>query len=144
MMIPHHQQAVDMSEFAQARTQTPEVLELAEQISRAQGPEIEEMRAWLTAVGISDHMDDHMDDHAGHGGMDGMLSEEELKKLEAASGAEFDKLFLESMIEHHLGAIEMTRPIENSSNPRVAKLAKAIIETQQQEIELMRELLKNY
>lgn len=82
-----------------------------------------------------------MDSHAGHM-MDGMLSEEEMDELKSARGVEFDRLFLEGMIKHHEGAIDMADDVDDSKNPDVAKLAQSILITQRAEIELMKELLQ--
>jgi uncharacterized protein (DUF305 family) len=79
--------------------------------------------------------------HMGHM-MDGMLSDEEMSDLAAATGSRFDKLFLEGMIKHHEGAIEMAQMVTDSKNSEVAALAKVIIEAQQREILTMNELLK--
>jgi uncharacterized protein (DUF305 family) len=131
MMIPHHQQAIDMSDLALKNSTNPEVLALAQQIKDAQSPEIEQMKSW----GASSMA------HMGHM-MDGMLSDEEMSDLAAATGSRFDKLFLEGMIKHHEGAIEMAQMVTDSKNSEVAALAKVIIEAQQREILTMNELLK--
>ncbi len=132
MMIPHHEQAIVMSDLALSNTNNPEILKLAQEIKDAQNPEIDLMSSW-EGVDASTHM--------GHTMM-GMLSEEEIDELKAASGSTFDRLFLEGMIKHHEGAIDMASMIDNSSNPEVAKLGKNIISTQRAEIELMKQLLK--
>lgn len=139
MMIPHHQQAVDMSDLALERSTDPDVLELAEQIRDAQAPEIEQMQGWLDAAGAGTSMGHSPADM----GMDmgGMLSDEDMTALENATGAEFDRLYLEGMIEHHEGAIQMTQMIEDSRNAEVRALAEAIVESQTAEIERMEELL---
>ena len=134
MMIPHHQQAVDMSALAQTRSTNPDVLALAKQISAAQLPEIEQMRGWLTRAGASMDMG-----HSMH--MDGMLSEDQMTKLSAASGTEFDRLFLEGMIAHHEGAIAMASMIADSPNTEAAKLGSAIITSQTAEISDMKTML---
>lgn len=141
MMIPHHEQAVEMSILAETRASDPFVKQLAADIKAAQQPEIDQMAGWLDEWGapVMDGMD-AMSAHGGHG-MSGMLSDEELAALEAATGAEFDRLFAEGMIAHHEGAIEMAEPVEDSSDPRVAELAGAIITAQEREIALMREFL---
>jgi uncharacterized protein (DUF305 family) len=135
MMIPHHQQALDMSELALSIAQSPDVLELAAQIKAEQDPEITLMRSWLTSAGASEDM--------GHGshGMGGMLSEEEMAALLQASGPEFEKLFLEGMILHHEGAIDMTQMIQDSKNPEVKALAESIVSSQQIQIDYMKTLL---
>jgi uncharacterized protein (DUF305 family) len=71
-----------------------------------------------------------------------MLSDDELKELESATGPEFDKLFLTGMIKHHEGAIDMAEMVTDSRNQEVSTLAKQIINAQQAEIESMKKLLK--
>jgi uncharacterized protein (DUF305 family) len=134
MMIPHHQQAVELGAIALNGEASAEVLALAKKIADDQTHEIEHMEAWLDAAGASDHMDHDM-------AMDGMLTEEQLDTLKAAKGPEFDRLFLEGMIAHHEGAIAMAKDVENSKNKDVAEMAASIIETQTAEIEYMKELL---
>lgn len=131
MMIPHHEQAIEMSDIALLNTTNPEVLQIAQEIKDAQSPEIELMKSW-TGVKASTH--------AGHM-MDGMLSESELSELRQAKGKEFDLLFLKGMIKHHEGAIKMAQEVANSMNKDVADLSSAIIQAQQLEIAKMNELL---
>ena len=135
MMIPHHSQAVTMSELALANTTNPEVLALATAIRDAQGPEITQMQSWLD-------QSDYSGTHAGHMDMGGMLSDEEIAKLAIAKGAAFDRLFLEGMIAHHEGAIEMAEMIKDSTNSEVKKLFNNIVSSQSAEIEAMKTLLK--
>jgi uncharacterized protein (DUF305 family) len=135
MMIPHHQQAVDMSELAIENAVDPEVRALAEQIRNAQAPEIELMESWLDEAGVRMSMGEH------GMGMGGMLSEDEMTALENATGAEFERLYLEGMIEHHEGAIQMAQMILDSENPEVKELGEAIVESQTAEIEQMKEML---
>ena len=136
MMIPHHEQAIEMSDIALQNSTNLEIRDLATKIKGEQAPEIELMESWTDS-----HMGSHMDSHAGHM-MDGMLSEEEINELKSARGVEFDRLFLEGMIKHHEGAIDMADDVDDSKNPDVAKLAQSILITQRAEIELMKELLK--
>ncbi len=135
MMIPHHEQAVTMSKLALTNTTNPQVLDLAQRIKAAQEPEIVQMNTWLDG-GYS------MMGHDGHQ-MGGMLSDEELAKLENLKDKEFDQRFLESMIVHHEGAIQMTQMITDSSNSEVKTLADNIITSQTKEIAEMKELLAN-
>ena len=135
MMIPHHSQAVTMSELALANSTNPDVLALATAIRDAQGPEITQMQGWLD-------QSDYSGTHAGHMDMGGMLSDEEIAKLAIAKGAAFDRLFLESMIAHHEGAIEMAEMIKDSTNSEVKKLFSNIVSSQSAEIEAMKALLK--
>ena len=120
-----------MSDIALTNSTSDEVLALARDIKAAQAPEIELMGSW-TGVNASTHMG-HM--------MDGMLSEEEIQKLRDTEGAAFDRLFLEGMIKHHQGAIEMADMIIDSANDEAALLGKNIVESQSAEIERMRQLL---
>ncbi|MFM7138883.1 MAG: DUF305 domain-containing protein [Actinomycetes bacterium] len=133
MMIPHHEQAVTMSNFALTNTTNPEVLDLAQRIKAGQEPEIVQMNTWLDG-GYS------MMGHDGHQ-MGGMLSDEDLAKLGTLKDKEFDQMFLTSMIEHHEGALQMTQMIVNSSNPVVKTLADNIMNSQTKEIAEMKELL---
>ena len=138
MMIPHHEQAIEMSDVILAKSEVDQgVLDLAQQIKDAQGPEIELMESWLDAWG--------MPSSGGMGGMDhgdGMMSDADMAALEAADGAEAAQLFLEQMIEHHEGAIEMAQDeLDDGVNPDVLALADRIIVSQTAEIATMRELL---
>ena len=137
MMIPHHQQAVEMSDLALKNSTNPDVIALAEKIKAAQAPEIDQMQKWKDSDTSSGHgmMDDF--DH----GMMGMLSDEEFAALQKARGTAFDKLFLEGMIKHHAGAIVMAEMVVDSANSEATALGKAIIESQTAEIEEMKTLL---
>jgi len=135
MMIPHHSQAVTMSKLALANSTNPEILTLATAIRDAQGPEITQMQSWLD-------QSDYSGTHAGHMDMGGMLSDEELAELSTAKGSTFDRLFLEGMIAHHEGAIQMAQMIKDSTNSEVKKLFTNIVSSQSAEIEAMKALLK--
>ena len=145
-MIPHHAQAVRMSEMAVQNTESQDVLDLAADISAAQDPEIEQMSGWLEAWG-EPVPDTDMGGMGGMGGMDGMdmagmMSPEEMDSLDAATGAAFDKMFLTSMIEHHEGAIDMAQTQRaEGENAEAVELAETIEETQTAEIKTIRELL---
>lgn len=141
MMIPHHEQAVEMSDMILGKADVdPRVLDLAQQIKDAQGPEIELMQSWLEDWGMAGAGDMDGMDGMGHG--DGMMSEDDMAALDAAQGAEAARLFLEQMIVHHKGAIEMAEAqLEDGSNPEVIALAQSIIESQTAEISTMQDLL---
>ena len=142
MMIPHHEQAVVMSDYALENTSNPEVLALAEQIKAAQQPEIEQMTSWLEEWGVPVMSGmDAMGAHAGHG-MSGMITDEQLDELAGATDADFDVLYLAYMIDHHEGAIDMAQSVVDSQDPRVAALAAAIIEAQRAEIVQMQRLIE--
>jgi uncharacterized protein (DUF305 family) len=135
MMIPHHEQAVVMSDLAVTRAQDPQLLALAEEIKGAQAPEIELMQSWLQTWGFDRISgDEAMAAHGDHG-MAGMLTDQQLQELADAQGAEFDRLFAEYMIEHHRGAILMAQDVLlDGADPAVAALAREIIVTQEREI----------
>ena len=136
MMIPHHEQAVVMSDLALSISKDADVLKLAKQIKDAQAPEIIKMQGWLTDAGLSEDPGHSMGD-----GMGGMLSDSELSALKVSTGKAFDKLFLAGMIAHHEGAIQMVMMIENSPNSEIKNLGQAIVKSQSTEINLMKELL---
>jgi|TARA_B100000519_G_scaffold197767_1_gene206079 uncharacterized protein (DUF305 family) len=138
MMIPHHEQAVEMSDMILAKSDVdPRVLELAQQIKDAQQPEIDTMEGWLEDWGV-DGMDMGGMDHGG----DGMMSEEDMAALEAATGPEAARLFLEQMILHHQGAIEMAEAeLQDGKNADALALAQAVVDTQSAEITTMQDLL---
>ncbi|WP_279100417.1 DUF305 domain-containing protein [Gordonia bronchialis] len=139
MMIPHHQQAVEMAELVNGRTTNPQLIALATRIKNAQQPEIDQMTARLTSWGVETSTDEHStDEHSGHGDMSGMMSEADMAALRAASGAEFDTRWINMMIQHHMGAIAMAdTEIAEGSDPASKALAAQIKSTQQAEIDEM-------
>ncbi|MFC8038978.1 DUF305 domain-containing protein [Paenarthrobacter sp. NPDC057355] len=139
MMIPHHAQAVEMSDAILAKKDIPSaVTALAVQIKGAQAPEIEKMTAWLK--GWSEPMMGSSG-HAGHG-MDGMVSDTELQKLKDAHGTEAARLYLSQMIAHHEGAVTMAKTeISQGKSSEAVQLAKDIVAAQEQEIQEMKTLL---
>lgn len=142
MMIIHHEGAIEMSQLAVEQAETPEVVALAERIAEAQGPEIDEMTAWLSAWGEDVSPDDHGGMDMGGMDMNGMSQEEIMTQLDALSGAEFDQAFLEAMIAHHEGAIGMSeQQLADGQNPDAVALAEKIIDDQQAEITEMQEIL---
>ncbi|MDO9496166.1 MAG: DUF305 domain-containing protein [Nocardioides sp.] len=145
-MIPHHEQAIAIAQLGQGRANSEEVLSLAENIEAAQGPEIETLQGWLETWGedVPSGAMDHGDmGHDSSGAMPGMMDAEEMSDLMAASGAGWDQMFLEMMIEHHEGAIEMAQvEVEQGDNPAAVALAEKIISDQQAEITQMQELLQ--
>jgi uncharacterized protein (DUF305 family) len=134
MMIPHHQQAVDMGTLAETRAKSPAVKALAAQIKAEQSPEIIQMKGWLTQANASLDMGHSM-------GMGGMLTTTEMTALKNASGAEFDRLYLIGMIGHHKGAIHMAQMVVDSNNAEANKLGHAIITSQTKQITYMQGLL---
>ncbi|MGA5347481.1 DUF305 domain-containing protein [Streptomyces griseoincarnatus] len=140
-MIPHHRQAVEMADLAPDRARSAEVKKLAAEIKKAQAPEIEKLSGWLTSWGETVPAEGAMD-HSMHGGMDGMMSAEEMTALENASGRAFDTAFMEMMIKHHEGAVEMAKTEQSDgAHTPARKMAVDIIASQSAEIEQMKKLL---
>ena len=139
MMIPHHEQAVEMADMAldPDASSSVEVRELAVDIKAAQDPEIETMRAWLEAWGAPQEAPSAMDHDSG------MMSQGDMGALASAEGAEFDQMWLTMMIEHHEGAITMARDVQSTTeDEEVAALAEDIIAAQEAEIATMQTLLE--
>ena len=146
-MIPHHQQAVEMSDIVLAEQGVDaRVTDLATRIKAAQGPEIKQMQGWLGQWGNppmppmtpgEGHTMDGMS-----GDAMGMMSDEQMTALKNANGAEAGKLFLTGMITHHEGAIAMAQTeIKDGSFAPAVELARSIVTTQQQEIDTMKGIL---
>ena len=141
MMIPHHEQAIEMADIALDPLvgASDAVKSLATRIKAAQDPEISKMKAFLTSWKERLTPDSSMD----HGDMmDGMLSADDIKKLSSLRGAEFDREWMNGMIEHHEGAIEMAKEVlEDGKDTAVKALATAVATAQDSEILEMKELL---
>lgn len=144
MMIPHHVQAVDMSEILLAKEGVPaDVADLAQRVIDAQGPEIDRMNAMLKAWGEAPVTEDSLPD-MDHGDMAGMMTGEDLAALDAADGPEGARLYLEQMIAHHEGAVEMAREqVADGVNPQAVGLAEQVIADQEAEIAEMEQMLDN-
>jgi uncharacterized protein (DUF305 family) len=142
-MIPHHEQALEMAELLLDKDGVDErVVALAERIQEAQQPEIDLMTSWLEDWGVDLDMGDMGDMPGMDHGDDGMMSDDDMNALEAASGEEASALFLEQMIEHHEGAIEMAeQELDNGLNVGALELAQQIIDAQRAEVAEMHELL---
>jgi uncharacterized protein (DUF305 family) len=150
-MIVHHRGAIAMADLAAERAENPQVQDLAERISAAQGPEIDTMTSWLEAWGedVPEGMSMESASSGGHGGMGeetsaaGRDMEASMAELEAAPAGEFDRMFLEMMIEHHQGAVEMAQTEQaEGENPEAVELAQTIETDQTQEIQEMQQLLQ--
>ncbi|AWK76762.1 DUF305 domain-containing protein (plasmid) [Rhodococcus oxybenzonivorans] len=156
MMYPHHAQAVEMANMVEGRTTNPQVLDLAKKIAAAQGPEMEQMTALLAQRGLTVPSTDASGGMSGmnHGGpsgaaedgmsgMSGMMTPEQMTDLAGKSGADFDTAWLNMMIEHHTGAIEMAQTeLADGENAEAKKMATDIIAAQQAEITTMQALLQ--
>jgi uncharacterized protein (DUF305 family) len=141
MMIPHHAQALEMARLAQVRAEDDAVRSLARRIEGAQGPEIRSMAAWLAVRGL-DVPEGHHGDHGARGGaMPGMLTSGQLRDLRAARGAEFDRLFLAGMIQHHQGAVDMAATeLEEGVDTLALEMAGEVSSGQLAEIRRMEDL----
>ncbi|WP_448005173.1 DUF305 domain-containing protein [Agromyces bauzanensis] len=111
-MIEHHAQAIAMTGYVEERTQDRDIRLLAERMRVSQDDEIDLMAGWLQDRGQPIRNEGH-DAHA-DGGMPGMLTDEQLARLEASTDAAFDRLFLEYMIQHHQGAVQMVDELYRS------------------------------
>ena len=138
-MIPHHSQAVEMVDILLPKADVDaRVVTLAEQIRAAQAPEIEQMQGWLQEWGNPPMP--AMD----HGSMDGMVAPADIETLRGAPGPEATKLFLEQMIGHHEGAITMAQAeIDGGQYQPAIEMARAIIDSQQKEIDEMNAILSS-
>ncbi|MEC5182169.1 DUF305 domain-containing protein [Arthrobacter sp. CG_A4] len=136
-MIPHHTQAVEMSNMIlKKQGLDARIVTLATKIKAAQAPEIEQMTGWLKSWNEPNQM------ASGHGMGDGMMGDDDLKKLDAAQGTAAAKLFLSQMIAHHEGAVMMAKTESSQGkNPDAVNLSKAIVTSQEAEIQEMKGLL---
>ncbi|WP_410870613.1 DUF305 domain-containing protein [Nocardia sp. A7] len=138
MMYPHHAQAVEMAKMVPSRTENQQLIALAAQVEKAQAPEMAQITDLLT--GFSEPAPSA----GGHGGHDmpGMMTDAQMSSLQAATGADFDKQWLEMMIDHHEDAVGMAQTELNSGvNPASRELATKIVADQEAEITTMRGML---
>ena len=136
MMIPHHQQAIDISNIALKTSKDLELLALAGTIINTQTAEIAQMKSWLKDAGATMDMGHSMT------GMGGMLDDAELSALSAATGKFFDSQWLKGMIGHHDGAIHMTQMIEDASNSEIKAFGENVVKDQSAQIVQMKAMLK--
>jgi uncharacterized protein (DUF305 family) len=138
LMLPHSDQAVSMTDLLlDKRGVNSEAAALARQIRDAQQAEIDTMNGWFEAMGRP-----KVEEGPHHGGLEGMLDENEMQQLDLANARDGQRLFLEGMIKHHTGAIELAkREIADGQHPGAVELANNIARTQQHEIEVMTDLL---
>lgn len=146
-MLAHHGQALVMTALVEERTDTRSLRLLSERIEVSQRDEIQQMVQWLRARGaeVPNWEGGHGSHSAHHAGMPGILSEAQLARLSAASGAEFDRLFLEFMIEHHRGALTMVDALlatpASGQEVDIFRIASEIAADQAAEIQRMQRLL---
>ena len=140
MMAIHHEGAIVMADLVATKGSSEEVKALGERISAAQGPEIDEMHALLQGWGAPIAGEDSM------GGMDmgGADQDAAMTELAAVTGADFDRSFLELMIEHHRSALTMAETeLAEGQSPQALGLAQTIIDAQEAEIAEMEQLLQS-
>jgi uncharacterized protein (DUF305 family) len=137
MMIPHHQQAIDISDLALTKSSDPELLALAKDIRDGQGAEIVTMKAWLEKAGA-----DLDPGHSMGHDMGGMLSDSELAALKAATGKSFDLLWLKGMTGHHDGALHMATMITDARNAEIKSFGQAIVTLQSAQNKQMAAMIK--
>ena len=134
MMIPHHEQAIEMSDLLSGKSGiSAGSMDLAQEIAAAQTAEIAQMKTLLDDWGVNS---------MGDMGDMGMMSDDDMEALADAEGTDAERIFLTGMIDHHEGAIEMAEPeVENGESAETVALATDIIRAQRIEIELMKDLL---
>ncbi|BBY58683.1 hypothetical protein MSAR_18190 [Mycolicibacterium sarraceniae] len=138
MMIPHHQQAVELAALAAQHTTNQALLTLASTISAEQQPEIQAMKAMLLQWDVDPNA---MGDHGGMA-MQGMVDDATMTRLASLNGPEFDTLWLQAMIGHHQGAIEMANTeLAKGQSPDMIAMAKNMVTAQQAEINQMKQML---
>ena len=141
-MIPHHQQALEMSQLAPNRTNSPAILEIAGRIEAAQRDEVAFMTQWLTSRGEPLR---RSEDHHEHHTMRGMATPEQMENLADASATDFDRQFLTLMITHHEGALHMVEDLMEQPgaayDPMLFEFTNDVTNDQSKEIERMHEVL---
>ncbi|WP_433532965.1 DUF305 domain-containing protein [Micromonospora sp. CA-263727] len=137
MMIPHHEQALVMAELVAERGKSPQLKLIADRILAAQEPEIKVLDAWLTERGLNRNSGGNHEHTMG-----GMQSAEALNRLTDARGAEFDRMFVKMMTEHHQGAIDMAGEAQALGvDPIINEFSSSVIVEQNVEINRMRDVL---
>ncbi len=140
-MIAHHGQAIYMSRLAAERGANPRLLKFATKIDHAQQAEIRLMQEWLAAN--KQIVPDSASYHTTM--MPGMLTKEQLARLNTAKGADFDRAFLELMIQHHMGALKMVDDLHaaplSAQDVDISVFANDVVSVQTAEIEAMQQML---
>lgn len=162
-MIVHHAQAVEMVELLETRGSHAALRRLGQRIALSQEAEMDLMRTWLTERGQPLEMpgmgnDHNAMDHSAHAGhtmsasdtplMSGMLSPKQMQALAAATGPAFDRLFLEGMIQHHQGALDMVDALLEdpgaAQDPMLSDFTTSVVADQSAEILRMQSLLSDF
>lgn len=150
-MLVHHAQAVEMVELLKTRASSETVRRLGERIAQSQEAEMELMQEWLLGRGLPVAAADPHAGHQGHGAdpntpaMPGMLSPAQMATLAAADGPAFDRLFLEGMIQHHQGALDMVEDLlsapDTAEDPMLSEFTSSVTADQSAEILRMQTIL---
>ncbi|WIE75657.1 DUF305 domain-containing protein [Curtobacterium sp. MCSS17_007] len=140
MMLPHHEQAVEMSDVLLAKGSGVDdrVTDLAKQIKAEQSPEINQLTNWLKGWGEPTESE-----HSGMGhSMSGMMSDSDMNDLDQASAKDAAKLYLEQMVQHHNGAVDMAKTeVDKGKNTDAVAMAKSIVSSQTEQITQMQDML---
>ncbi|MFJ4220520.1 DUF305 domain-containing protein [Curtobacterium luteum] len=140
MMLPHHQQAVEMSDMLLAKGSGVDtgVTDLAKQIKAEQSPEIKQLTGWLEGWG-----EPAESEHSGMGhSMSGMMSDSDMNGLDQASAKDAAKLYLEQMVQHHKGAVDMAKTeVDKGKNTKAVAMAKSIVSSQTEQITQLQDML---
>lgn len=140
MMLPHHKQAVEMSDMLLAKGDgvDPDVATLAKQIKAEQGPEITQLTSWLKGWGEPTGSEHSTTGHS----MSGMMSDSDMSDLDQASAEDAGKLFLQQMVQHHEGAVDMAKTeVDKGKNTDAVAMAKSIVSSQTEQITQMQDML---
>ena len=139
-MIPHHRQAVQMADMALSKATNAQVMSLAATIKGDQNPEIVKMSGWLADWGKP--VPSSAMGSMGGMSMPGMMSEADMSRLGKATGATFDRIWVQMMITHHQGALNMAKTELNAGqNPGAHSLARSITTSQSAQISQLRALM---
>jgi uncharacterized protein (DUF305 family) len=141
-MLHHHAQALVMTGYVDERADSDDIRLLAQRMDISQTAEMEQLERWLQDRG--EPVRDPDAAHADHSGMPGLLTEDEIAKLEASEGEEFDRLFLEYMIRHHEGAVDMVHDLDDAGGGveiAIGDIARHVEADQNIEIARMQEML---
>lgn len=140
-MIPHHEQAVTMAELVPDRSRDEQLRDLAEQVKAAQDPEIRKLESMLDTWGEPVEPDSEQSEGE-HDSMSGMMSDKQMRQLKRAEGSEFDTQWVEMMIDHHEGAVDMAdTELDEGTNDDAGDLADDIVAAQEDEIAQMKDML---
>lgn len=153
-MQAHHAQAVEMALLVRERSADPQLRQVALDIELTQQNQIGQMHGWLSVWGLplagtqepmawmSDHGHGTTADPDGVPRMPGLATDEQMAELEAAAGVDAERLFLELMIPHHRGGVDMARAVlDRTDQPEVRRLAQAMVDAQTAEIVVLEALL---